>query len=34
MNNKYDIANFSKSIEEYSNDEEMIRIAKHLNITI
>ena len=30
MNNKYDVGNFSKLLEEYQNEKEIIEIEKHL----
>jgi hypothetical protein len=34
MNNKYDVGNFSKQIDEYNNREEVESIVNHLNLNM
>lgn len=34
MNNKYDVGNFSKLIEEYNNNDELKTIASYLNLSL
>lgn len=34
MNNKYDVGNFSKQIDSYNNDQEVLTIKDHLKLSL